>query len=86
LYVDDNLYIMQRNGYANQRGLIFVLNNLGDEWNGTWVRTQWTATKLTTLAWRGDNDLNVPTDIVTNQDGWGQFWAPPRGYSVYVPV
>ena len=85
LYVDDNLYIMQRNGYVDQRGLIFVLNNLGDEWNGTWVRIQWLNTKLTAVAWRGTNDRNTPLDIVTNQDGWGQFWAPPRGYCVYVP-
>ncbi|MDP4270349.1 MAG: DUF1939 domain-containing protein [Bacteroidota bacterium] len=84
LYVEDNLYIMQRNGYANQRGLIFVLNNLGTKWNGTWARTQWPNTKLIPVAWRGENDSNVPAEVITNQDGWGECWAPPRGYCVYV--
>jgi len=26
---------------------------------------------MQSLDWRGDNDLNAPSDIVTNQDGWG---------------
>jgi hypothetical protein len=30
LYVDDNLYIMQRSGAGAQKGLIFVMNNRGD--------------------------------------------------------
>ncbi len=50
LHVDDNLYIMQRNGYTNQRGLIFVLNNRGNKWNDTWVRTQCANTKLIPVA------------------------------------
>ncbi len=31
LYVDDDLYIMQRTGYGEDAGLIYVLNNSGDE-------------------------------------------------------
>ena len=38
LYVDDDLYIMQRNGSGNQEGLIFVLNNRGELWNGRAVQ------------------------------------------------
>src|SRR5439155_18445164 len=29
LYIDDDLYIMQRSGWGSQKGLIFVLNNRG---------------------------------------------------------
>ena len=41
LYLDDDLYIMQRPGYDDQPGLIYVLNNRGDRWNGAWVSTRW---------------------------------------------
>jgi alpha-amylase len=85
LYVDDNLYIMQRDGIDNQKGLVFVLNNKGDGWNGTNIKTKWNNTKFIPASWRGENDLNVPQDVLTNETGSGDFWAPPRGYVVYVP-
>jgi alpha-amylase len=84
LYVDDNLYIMQRNGQGSQKGLIFVLNNRGD-WNGTSVKTQWKSTRFVPLAWRGRDDLGVPKEKWTQEDGYSDFWAPARGYAVYVP-
>ena len=34
LFVNDDLYIMQRSGHGGESGLIFVLNNRGT-WNGT---------------------------------------------------
>jgi alpha-amylase len=85
LCVDDNLYIMQRNGAGEQKGLIFVMNNSGDAWNGAWVQTQWNNTKFIPVAWRGRNDASVPGEQWTQGDGWGEFYAPPRGYVVYVP-
>jgi alpha-amylase len=85
LYVDDNLYVMQRNGAGAQKGLIFVLNNRGDAWNGTWVRTQWKNTRFIPVAWRGRNDAGIPGEQWTQENGWGEFYAPPRGYAVYVP-
>ncbi len=84
LYVDDNLYIMQREGQGTQRGLIFVLNNT-DRWNGTWVQTKWNNTRFAPQAWRGRDDAGVPLDQWTNDSGWGEFWAPPRGYVAYAP-
>lgn len=85
LYADDNLYIMQRTGYKAQKGLVYVLNNRGDAWNGAWVATQWNNTNFTPVAWRGKNDTNTPQNQRTDSNGWVQFWAPPRGYAVYVP-
>jgi len=84
LYVDDDLYVMQRDGCGAQRGLIFVLNNRGT-WNGKWVPTRWTNTRFAPEAWRGHNNADVPDSKWTNGSGWGEFWAPPRGYAVYIP-
>jgi alpha-amylase len=83
LYVDDDLYIMQRLGWQNQSGLVFVLNNRGS-WNGATVRTRWPNTAFWPIAWRGD-DLGQPLPKQTGSDGGADFWAPPRGYVVYAP-
>jgi alpha-amylase len=85
LYCDDNLYIMQRNGAGGQKGLVFVLNNRGNAWNGTWVQTQWSNTRFVPAAWRGRDDGSAPQEQWTQGHGWGEFYAPPRGYAVYVP-
>ena len=58
LHADDDLHIMERNGTDKQEGLIFVLNNRGDAWNGRWVKTKWQSTKLTPTAW-GTNAGNI---------------------------
>ena len=86
LYVDDNLYIMQRSGFGTQKGLVFVLNNRGDCWSGTGVKTQWQNTKFVPAAWRGRDNVDIPYEQWTRQDGWGEFYAPPRGYAVYLPA
>lgn len=85
LYTDDNLYIMQRDGWQNQPGLVFVLNNLGS-WNGTTVVTKWANTKLLPVAWSGTNNPSVPLDKQTDAGGAADLWAPARGYVVYVPA
>jgi alpha-amylase len=83
LYLDDDLYIMRRTGFADKPGLIYVLNNRGDEWNGTWVNTQWQNTAFEPVAWWGKNDHSRPGDQSTGPDGRGQFFAAARGYAVY---
>lgn len=86
LCVDDDLYIMQRRGHAGQRGLIYVLNNRGDGWNGARVCTQWPGARLEPVAWWGHLDTSKPEAQFVTADGWAQCWAPPRGYAVYVPA
>src|SRR6266508_1181160 len=83
LYLDDNLYIMQRTGYGDKPGLIYVLNNRGDSWQGQWVTTQWANASFRPVAWWGTNDRSRPEDQSTGPDGRGQFYAPARGYAVY---
>jgi len=84
LHCDDDLYIMQRSGMGAQKGLVFVMNNRGDAWNGAGVKTQWSNTRFVPAAWRGRDDAGIPQEQWTNGDGWGEFYAPPRGYAVYV--
>ena len=85
LYVDDNLYILQRRGHENQRGIIYVLNKTEGEWKGEQVETQWKNARFTPVAWRGKDNLSIPQGTLTDNSGYGAFWAPPRGYAVYVP-
>jgi alpha-amylase len=85
LYVDDELYIMQRSGYGGAPGLVYVLNNGGSEWKGTWVGTQWQNVRLVPVAWWGETDRSRPADQSTGPDGRGQFYAAPRGFAVYAP-
>ena len=84
LYCDDDLYIMQRRGTDQKTGLIFVLNNTA-RWNGRDVNTQWTNAHFTPKAWRGKDNADVPEEQWADGSGNAGFWAPPRGYVVYVP-
>lgn len=85
LHVDDELYVMQRRGHGTQPGLIHVLNNRGDCWNGTSVVTQWRNVRFEPVAWWSGSDRSRPWQQVTDAEGRAQFWAPPRGYAVYAP-
>jgi alpha-amylase len=85
LHVDPDLYIMQRGGTESQSGLIYVLNNLGDKWSGTSVKTRWPNQKFRPVAWDG-HDTAHPDERTTDADGNSEFPAPPRGYCVYAPV
>jgi alpha-amylase len=84
LYCDDDLYIMQRSGSDTQKGLVFVLNNSG-RWNGREVNTQWASTKFIPLAFNGQDNPATPETQWTDGHGASEFWAPPRGYAVYIP-
>ncbi|MGH7496022.1 MAG: alpha-amylase family glycosyl hydrolase [bacterium] len=85
LWVDDDLYIMQRSGHSGKPGLIYVLNNRGDRWHGNWVTTQWQNVEFRPVAWWSKPSLTQPETQRSSADGRAQFWAPPRGYVVYAP-
>jgi hypothetical protein len=79
LHLEDDLYIVQRGGFGSQPGLIYVLNNRGDRWNGAWVNTQWQNTSFEPVAWWSKTDRNRPGNQGTGTDHRGQFFAAPRG-------
>ncbi|MGH7984447.1 MAG: alpha-amylase domain-containing protein, partial [Candidatus Udaeobacter sp.] len=85
LFGNDDLYIMQRPGNANQSGLVFVLNN-SESWNGAWIQTRWDNTQLVPVAWHGHDDTGIPQHKWTNDSGCIDLWAPPRGYAIYLPA
>jgi alpha-amylase len=89
LHADPDLYIMQRVGWKDDRtdqaGLIYVLNNLGDRWSGTQVKTKWPNQRFVPIAWDG-HDGSSPDERTTDAEGKAEFPAPPRGYAVYVPT
>jgi alpha-amylase len=86
LYADSDLYVTQRGGFGNQPGLIFVLNNRGDVWNGKSVTTQWQARRMKPIAWWGRGDRSMPAEKRTDLNGVADFWAAPRGYAIYAPA
>jgi hypothetical protein len=83
LHVDPDLYIMQRHGTEAQSGLVYVLNNLGNQWSGTSVKTKWTNQKFKPVAWDG-HDTAHPDERATDAEGNAEFPAPPRGPASYV--
>ena len=85
LWIDNDLYVMQRSGFESQPGLVYVLNNRGDAWNGQTVQTQWQNRRFTAVAWDG-HDRSRPDDQTTDSDGRAAFYAAPRGFVVYAPV
>ena len=84
LFTSDDVYVMQRVGDSSHSGLVFVLNNRGDSWNGATVQTQWHDVRFEPVAW-GGQDTSRPATKWTQNDGYGDFWAGPRGWAVYAP-
>ena len=76
---------MQRTGLDDKPGLVFVLNNRGDSWNGAWVSTRWRNVDFKPVAWWSSQTTVEPKKQRAYGDGRAQFWAPPRGYVVYAP-
>jgi len=82
-HLGSDLYIMERLGMGFLPGLIFVMNNKSDRWQGAWVQTSKPNTRFVPVAWHGKDDINPPFETFTHNEGHGNFWAPPRGYAVY---
>jgi hypothetical protein len=50
LHADPDLYISQRGGTDSQSGLIYVWNNLGNQWSGSSIKTKWANQKFKPVA------------------------------------
>ncbi len=86
LYVDDGLYVMQRRGLDGRGGLVLAINATGSAWRGAWVSTSFPSTSFTAVAYGSSLDSGAPQSKATDVGGRTDFWAPPRGYAVYVPT
>ena len=69
LFMDDELYIMQRPAGGNQSGPIRIPNNRGT-WNGTRVQTPCNNARLILAVWRGRDDPGMPQEKWANESGW----------------
>ncbi len=85
LWLEEHLYIMQRNGWGEQKGLMFVMNTQQEGWRGSSVQTRWRNMTFKPIAWWSANDTESPEEKRSDGSGSAEFWAPPRGYAVYVP-
>lgn len=81
--LDDTLYVMERVGHAGKPGLVYVLNNRGDRWQGSPTFTSRPDALFKPVAWWSRSDLSRPQEQATDSSGRGEFYAPPRGYVVY---
>ena len=86
LWLEDHVYIMQRTGYGDTPGLIYVLNTGRDAPARPWVTTAWPSSTFTPVAWWGATDRTRPDTQTTGPDGRAQFSAAPRGYAVFAPA
>ena len=77
---------MQRRGLDGRGGLVVAMNNSGTAWRGDWVTTAFASRRMTPVAHGSSLDHATPHDKETDAGGRADFWAPPRGYAVYVPA
>jgi hypothetical protein len=80
----EHLYVGQRNGDAQGRGLIVAINKHPSQWAEVWVTQQngaWTNRTLRDLT---GNAGGGTTQVFP--DGRVRVWAPPNSYTVWVPT
>jgi len=75
LYVDEDIYIAQRNGNP---GLIIGLNDHPNDWKTISITTKWSNTILY------DQSSQSPS-FTTNSQGIGEISIPPTSYVIFTP-
>lgn len=78
LYKDQDLFIMQRNGWDGKPGAILMLNDNANSWKGQWVQTKFGNTRLVDATGQANDEY-------TQWNGWVELWAPPSGFTVWIP-
>ncbi len=78
LYADQNLLVLQRDGWDGQPGGVLVLNNHGQDTRSAWVsvKPEWSGQDLVDHT---GNQGNRPVQ----GDGRVELSAGPRGYAIY---
>ena len=76
---------LQRRGLDGDGGLVLVMNGGTGAWRGAAVTTAFAGRRMVPVAHGSTEDPGVPNAKTTDAAGNADFWAPPRGYAVYVP-
>jgi alpha-amylase len=78
LHADNNLLVLQRDGWDGQPGGVLVLNNHSQETRSAWVsvKPEWAGQDLVDHT---GNQMSRPVQ----QDGRVELSAGPRGYAIY---
>jgi alpha-amylase len=86
-----NVYVARRQGNGTKSGAILVINNNDDLTRGIWVDNDGSPDGTATPGytdWKNQvlvNVLNPSQTTTVAADGRVHVYAPPRGYSVWVP-
>lgn len=73
-----HLYVARRDGGNGRPAVYIVINNHPTEWRGVWVNTDYPNQTFRDYTYQA-------MDKTAAGDGRVDFWAPPRGYAIYVP-
>ncbi len=73
-----DIYVARRNGGTEKPATYIVINDNAVDWLGVWVDSDYPNEVFRDYA-SGANDQSAQAD------GRVWLWAPPRGYSIYVP-
>ena len=82
LHLDDDLYVMPRDGQGTQRGLVLVLNNRST-WNGAPGSGPDGLTHC--FLQKPGEEATIRVCLTSGPMEATELWAPPWGYAVYVP-
>ncbi|NJW51325.1 alpha-amylase [Salinimicrobium oceani] len=77
LYVDDDEYVMKRNGTSSNPGMILYINTSGNVKARANIQTNWNATPVMDYS----NSIDFQTS--TGSDGKVTLRAPANGYAIY---
>lgn len=77
LYVDNDEYVMRRNGTGDNPGLILYINTSGGVKARSNIDTNWNSTILM------DYSNNIDYKVTTDENGTVSLRAPANGYAIY---
>ncbi|MCF8243224.1 MAG: DUF1939 domain-containing protein [Melioribacteraceae bacterium] len=73
-----DLYVARRNGDDTNPEVYLLINDHPTQWKGVWVNTSHANETFKDYTGQAENQP-------AQADGRTQFWAPPRGYTVFIP-
>lgn len=84
-FLSDDIYVARRDGYQSQPGGYIVINDNASQWIDVWVDTEYAEGTVLRDYTGTDADKIVVGPSQQGGKNRVKLWAPPRGYSLYVP-